>query len=247
MKKTVRLSLLVQQVRTAGRENAAWLMLMAAFAAVYVIWGSTYLAIHFAIQTMPPLLMLGSRFVIAGALLLGWLLVRGTRLPDAEQTLQASFIGVLTVGIGVGSVAWAEQYIPSGLAALLAATVPMFMVLLEWKWKRGARPSARAFIGLALGFAGVAMLVDPASLMAGLDGAGFASIVVLLGALSWSIGSLYGRDVRIPSDPFMNTAVQMLGGGAALAVLGVLRGEWGVLDMSAISLTSWLAWGPPRR
>ncbi|NNF04363.1 MAG: EamA family transporter, partial [Rhodothermales bacterium] len=218
------------------------LLLIAAFAAVYLIWGSTYLAIRIAIDSMPPLVMVGSRFVVAGVLVLAWLWIRGSRLPEAKRILHGAFVGILTVGLGTGAVAWAEQYIPSGLAALLVTTVPIWMVLLEWKWKRGARPTGRVAAGLVFGLAGVAVLVDPRGLMQSFDGSGLAIVAVLLGSVSWSIGSLYGRGAVLPRDPFMNTGIQMTSGGLFLGVLGFLRGELRGLDASSFSSEAWIAW-----
>lgn len=218
-------------------------LLVAAFAAVYLIWGSTYLAIIIAIETMPPLVMVGSRFVVAGVLVIAWLWIRGAKRPERARLVHGLFVGVLTVGLGTGAVAWAEQYIPSGLAALLVTTVPIWMVLLEWKWKNGPRPSGRVAAGLVLGLAGVVVLVDPRGLMQSFDGSGLAIIAVLLGSISWSIGSLVGRGVGVPRDPFMNSGIQMLSGGLFLSALGFLRGELTGLDIGSFSTMSWLAWG----
>ena len=217
-------------------------LLVAAFAAVYLIWGSTYLAIAIAIETMPPLVMVGSRFVVAGVAVLAWLWIRGARRPETTRVAQGAFVGILTVGLGTGAVAWAEQFIPSGLAALLVTTVPIWMVLLEWKWKNGPRPTGRVAAGLVLGLVGVAILVDPRGLMNSFDGSGLAVVAVLLGSVSWSIGSLYGRSVGVPRDPFMNTGIQMVSGGLFLTALGYLRGELTGLDLAAFSMSAWLAW-----
>src|SRR5687767_1094777 len=133
-------------------------LLVAAFAAVYVIWGSTYLAIRFAIETLPPLLMAGARFLIAGGLLYAFLRLRGTEPPSRAQWRGAALIGALLLFGGNGGVTWAEQTVPSGVVALLVALVPMWMVLLTWM-RRGPRPNGRVIIGLAMGLVGMALLI----------------------------------------------------------------------------------------
>ena len=216
--------------------------LVAALTAVYFIWGSTYLAILVAIESVPPFTMLGVRFGLAGALMVGWLLLRGHARPTWRQWRAAAVVGGLLLLVGVGSVAWAEQYIPSGLAALLVSTVPLWMVLLDWLWKRGRRPSGVIFFGLLLGLAGVVLLVDPIALLQNYSVNVGATVLVLGGALSWSAGSVHARSADLPANPFMTTAMQMFAGGVLLLIAGLFLGEWQHFDVSALSLRSFFAW-----
>ena len=216
--------------------------LVAALTAVYFIWGSTYLAILVAIETVPPFIMLGARFGLAGALMVGWLLLRGHAWPSGRQWRTATVIGGLLLLIGTGSVAWAEQYIPSGLAALLVTTVPLWMVLLDWLWKRGRRPSGIVFFGLLLGLVGVVLLVDPVAIAQNYSVDLMAAAVVLMGAFSWSAGSIHARTADLPSNPFMTTAMQMFAGGVLLILAGLLLGEGQHVDLAAVSMRSFFAW-----
>jgi drug/metabolite transporter (DMT)-like permease len=217
--------------------------LLAAFASIYLIWGSTYLAIVFAIHSMPPLLMLGARFGVAGLLLLGWAIWRGLELPSAREWLNATIVGTLTLGVGVGSVAWAEEWVPSGVAALLVTTVPLWIVLIEWKWRSGPRPNRYVWSGLILGLVGILLLVNPAD--ANLQGSRelLGALAILVAAFVFSVGAILGRDLQLPSLPAMSTATQMIGGGTALALAGLMKGEASELDMAAITMESWIAWG----
>ncbi len=218
---------------------ASRLRLLAAFAAVYVIWGSTYLAIRFAIQTLPPFLMAGARFVVAGGVLWIWALVRGTPKATAANWAAAAIVGALMFIGGNGSVVWAEQRVPSGLAALFSFT-PMWMVLFEWA-RSGSRPTSAVIGGLVCGLLGLVMLVGPADLLHGrmaLDPLGAA--VLFLGSLTWAIGSFYTtRGARLPHSWILATGMQMTLGGVLLLLLGILTGEHRHFDPSAVSLASW--------
>ena len=210
-----------------------------ALAAVYVIWGSTYLAIRFAIETLPPFWMAGVRFLVSGLLLYGWARWRGAPRPSRVHWGSAALIGGLLLMGGNGAVVWAEQRLDSGAAALLVSTVPLWMVLFEWLRKGGTRPTLGVVAGLALGFAGLVMLVKPGG--GGFNGAGVA--VLLLGCMSWAWGSLRSRHVPLPESPILTTGMEMLAGGALLMVLGLLTGEAGRLDLAGASLKSVLALG----
>jgi drug/metabolite transporter (DMT)-like permease len=216
---------------------------IAAFAAIYLIWGSTYLAIRLAIETMPPLLMAGTRFTVAGLLLFAWARTRGgAPAPTRRQWGAAALMGVLLLACGNGGVSWSEQRVASGLAALLVALVPLWTVLLEWARPGGRRPAAAVLVGLALGLGGVALLVAPGS--TGGRGVDPVGALVLLGAtLAWSIGSVSARRLPLPSSPLMATALEMLAGGAALLVAGLAGGEGRALHLAAITPRSLLALG----
>lgn len=214
------------------------LPLLAAFAAVYVIWGSTYLAIAFAIETLPPFLMLAVRFLAAGILMLLWKWYRTGKRASWVERSRAMLVGAATLGIGTGAVAWAEQEIASGVAALLVTTVPLWMVFLDWRWFGSGRPRPQVMAGLVLGVAGVALLAAP-----DLDGStrGWAMIAVVVGSASWSVGSMQSKRMRLPSDLGVSAAWQMIGGGLSLLLAGWISGEAGVLHMDAVSTGSWLA------
>jgi drug/metabolite transporter (DMT)-like permease len=217
--------------------------LVAAFAAVYVIWGSTYLSIKFAIETMPPLLMAGVRFFIAGALLYTWVRLRGgvkARWVDWRTGLIVG--GLLLVG-GNGVVVVAEQTVPSSLAALLVAMAPVWMALLDWARPGGTRPSLPVALGLAVGFGGVALLVAGGSSPSGGSVHLIGLVAVVGAALSWAAGSLYSQHAPVPESPQVGTALEMLAGGAILLVLAVATGEAGQLHLATISLKSALALG----
>lgn len=213
---------------------------IAAFAAVYIIWGSTYLAIRFAIETLPPFLMAGTRFLISGTLLYVIARARGAERPDRRNWIATAVIGALLLLGGNGGVVWAEQRVPSGLAALLVATVPVWMVTLEWL-RGGTRPTRGVVAGLLLGMAGLAMLIGPGE-FAGGRGADTLGAIVLVGAsLSWAIGSIYSRGAPLPKSPLLTTGMEMLAGGVLLALLGLATGELGRLDVGAATAKSWLS------
>jgi drug/metabolite transporter (DMT)-like permease len=212
-----------------------------AFAAVYLIWGSTYLAIRIAIETMPPFLMAGVRFLIAGALLYAWIRWRGTPRPARSHWLAATLVGGLLLLGGNGGVVWAEQRVPSGLTALLIATVPLWMVLLNWLRPGGVKPSNGVISGLTLGFIGITLLVGPGELAGGNHVDSLGAAVLIFASLLWAAGSLYSRRAQLPTSPLLATAMEMLAGGALLLTAGLLAGEWTRFAPSALSLRSWLA------
>jgi drug/metabolite transporter (DMT)-like permease len=217
------------------------LALVSAFAIVYLVWGSTYLAILFAIDTLPPFLMAGARFAIAGAVLYAWSrTVGGAVAPTAAQWRATAIVGVLLLLGGNGLVVWSEQRIPSGMAALLVGTVPCFMVLLDWLRANGQRPTGRVVAGLALGLLGLLCLVGPDSVMGGgrADLLGAAALVAA--SFSWAYGSIWSRQAPMPASPFLSTAMQMLAASVALLGVSLLLGEPWHFDVGAVSLRSWL-------
>ncbi len=216
--------------------------LLIAFAAVYIIWGSTYLGIRWAIDTMPTFLMAGTRFLVAGTILYVWSQLRGGPKATLAHWRDATIIGTLLLLGGNGLVVWAEQYVPSGLAALVVATEPLWVVLLEWLRPRGTRPTAGEILGLALGFGGVVLLVSPTT-----GGGGAARLdpvsagALVLATLSWATGSLYSRGANLPRNPLLSTGMSMLAGGAILVLVGTAMGQWGGVHLEAISLKSALS------
>ena len=211
-----------------------------AFAAVYLIWGSTYLAIRYGVETIPPFFMAGCRFVIAGATL--YLLTRagGATSPSRRHWVSASLLGALLLLCCNGGLCWAEQRVPSGLAALLLATIPIWMVLLDSRREGGTKLDLRVVGGMAIGAAGIALLVGPARLWGSsrVDLAGAA--VLMLSSFSWSLGSILSHKLELPPSPFLAAAMEMLAGGALLLLLGVVSGEGRQFHFSAVALRSLL-------
>jgi len=212
--------------------------LVAAFLAVYIVWGSTYLAIRYAIETLPPLLFSGTRFMVAGLMLYGWARLRGAAKPEPANWRLAFIIGGLLLLGGNGAVVLAERSVPSGLTALLIATEPLMVVLLDWARPGGLRPTGRVALGLALGMIGMFILIGPASL-AGANEVNLAGAAWLIAAtISWAAGSLYVARTRTRLSPTLFAGMQMIAGGALLFIAGVLHGETHGFVLAAVSLRS---------
>lgn len=216
-----------------------------AFAAVYVIWGSTYLAIRLLIDTLPGFSMVGLRFFIAGALLYSFARWRGDAAPSRAQWRNASAIGTMLLFVGTGAVVWATYHIDSGLAALMVGMEPLWMALLLWLWPFGTtpgrRPDARTFGALLVGFLGAAILAAPGADLQSGETHLLPLLVISLGCISWAAGSLWSRQADLPSSPWINTSCQMLAGGLALVIYGTAIGEWNQFQPQAVSWTSVLA------
>ncbi|MGI8481414.1 MAG: EamA family transporter, partial [Chthoniobacterales bacterium] len=216
------------------------LALVTAFAALYIIWGSTYLAIRFAIESIPPLLMAGTRFLFAGIIMFAIARMQGApRATRVDWRIALIVGGCLLVG-GNGGVTLAEQYVSSGLASLLVATVPIYIALLGWITGIAARPKPIVWLGLAGGFIGVGLLVGPALTLSPNDHhhPGIGMLILLVASFLWSAGSVYSRMVKNTPSPFMATALQMLCGGGLLTIAGLTTGELHRLDLHAISARS---------
>jgi drug/metabolite transporter (DMT)-like permease len=217
--------------------------LIMAFAAVYIIWGSTYLAIRFGVETIPPFMMAGTRFMIAGLLMYGWARFRGAQPPTRIEWRSAAIIGILLLFVGNGGVTWAEQRVPSSIAALLVATVPMWIVILDWLWHGALRPRLGVIIGLLVGFVGVLMLIGPDQLLGHnrIDLAGVG--VLMVACMAWGVGSLYSRRAVLPSSPVLATSMEMLAGGAVLFLVSAFTGEFQRFNPAMVSTRSWLSVG----
>jgi drug/metabolite transporter (DMT)-like permease len=213
----------------------------AAFAAVYIIWGSTYLAIRFVIETLPPFFMAGTRFVIAGVVLYILVRVRGASKATLPQWRSAAVVGGLMLMGGHGAVVWSEQWVPSGLASLLIACVPLWFALLIWLYYR-TRPSSGVVAGLILGFAGVGLLVGRVGALGGSQVDIVGAAVIVTGALLWASGSLYSRSARLPSSQLLATAMEMIVGGILLLLASLATGEWMRVRLDQVSLRSTLSW-----
>jgi drug/metabolite transporter (DMT)-like permease len=210
-----------------------------ALIAIYLAWGSTFLAIHFAVQSIPPFFMTGMRFLIAGLILFIWRRLAGDPAPSSAQWKSAGVIGTLLLVGGIGGVSWAEQYVNSGIAALIVAATPLWVVLLEMLQHGGKRPTMVTLAGMGGGLAGIIILIDPYHSMDRQQGYSILGIVVLLlAALSWSIGSLYSHEADLPKSALLGSGMELLVGSAGSFVLGLALGEKSQLKISAISASS---------
>ncbi len=225
----------------AGDHEPSRAKLITMFAAVYILWGSTYLAIRFAIATLPPLLMAGSRHVIAGLILYPLARLQTKEQPTRANWLAAALMGVLLLLGGNGGVCWSEQIVPSGVAALLVASVSLWMVIIEWLRPGGTRPTKRIVIGLVLGFMGLMFLVGPSKLGGRVNPIG--ATVLVLASLSWAIGSVSAKHLRLPRSPLLTTGMQSLVGGVLLILASVLFGRGASVRLESVSTRSLLALG----
>lgn len=207
-----------------------------AFASVYLVWGSTYLFMRFAVETLPPIAVAGIRYLTAGAILFAITAWRAVPEPRRIPVRGHAIVGTFLT-MGNASVALAVQRIPSGVAALMVAMTPCWMVLLEWLWRRGARPSVGVTIGLLLGLSGMFLLVGPQALAGEpIDPVGAGT--VLTGSLSWAIGSIYSRSLPRWESPIRTSAVQMVAGGMVVCLVGVVTGSFSRIDFATVSALS---------
>lgn len=216
--------------------------LILAFAAIYLIWGSTYLGIRIAVETMPPFIMSGVRFTFAGAVLLAFLKARGSAWPTAEQWRDQAIIGACLLAGGNAVVAWSEQSVPSGLTTLILGASPLVMVMMDWLRPGGTRPAPMLWAGFATGLLGLLVLLGPGALpenvrppVASLGALFFASI-------SWWGGSLFAKYTKSGATPMMAATLQMMCGGALMLLIGLAIGEGPRVNLTAITARSWLAW-----
>ncbi|HEY2963069.1 MAG TPA: EamA family transporter, partial [Pyrinomonadaceae bacterium] len=218
-------------------------VIILAFAAVYLIWGSTYLAIRYAIETLPPFLMAAARFLSAGAILFAWARFKGDKADSSfAQWRRAFLIGALLLLCGNGGVTWAEKYIASGLTALLVATEPLWVVIVNWALTR-QRPNAKVLLGVLIGLAGVALLVSGGGLNHSSGASAMSLIgagVVVLAAFLWASGSVYSNRNPIKAPTSLASGMQMLAGGSLLLLAGLVLGDFKRLNFAG---TSWVSIG----
>lgn len=207
---------------------------------VCLIWGTTYLGIRVTLETMPPLLMSGLRWTMAGSVLTAYLALRGESLPGRSAWGSILLLGFLLLGIGNGAVAWAEQWVPSGLTAVIVASSPFWMAGVEATRGDGERLTGRVAIGLMVGFLGIVVLVWPDLVSGGAHGRGFVTgvLALQLACLGWSLGSSYSRRHTRHENVFATTAAQMIAGGLMMLTVASARGEWHALHFSTRSVTA---------
>jgi drug/metabolite transporter (DMT)-like permease len=224
-----------------SHEKRAAILLVLAFAAVYVIWGSTYLAIAIGIESFPPLILPAARHLMAGLILYPLLRWKTGIRPTPIQWRTAIITGLLLLLLGNGGVCLSERTVPSGVAALLVAMVSFWMVLLDWLRPGGLRPLPRVVAGLVLGFGGLVLLVGPAHLGGSERVNPIGAGILLVASFAWACGSIYSKHGELPQSPLLGVAMQSIVGGAALWVVGLLAGEGRQLHLGAVSARSWIA------
>ena len=208
-----------------------------ALLAVYIVWGSTYLGIKIAIETFPPFLMAGIRFVIAGVLLYGFVAYKEKKRPRLIEWRDTTIIGTLLLLGGNGLVVMAEKTIPSSIAAIVIATVPLWMIAIAWCLKIQTRPNRSTLIGTFIGFIGVVMLMLPSE-QANLHFDTLGLVLTLLAAILWSLGSIYSQKAILPTSVVLSTAMLMISGGLVLIIVATLFGEWQQFHAETLSLRS---------
>ena len=214
-----------------------WIALLA----LYIVWGSTYLAILFAVDTIPPFLQAGLRFLISGLILVIWRRAAGDEMPSLKQWKPLAIVGTLLLLGGNGLVSFAEQRIASGVAALIIGTVPLWLVLIEAIRPGGVRPSWRALIGLIIGFGGIYLLIGPSELTGKFQFDVLGTLTLITAAFLWSLGSIYSRSAELPKSALMTTGEEMLEGSIPIFIVSILLGEWTSFSFAQVSGQSWLA------
>ena len=218
-------------------KTKVWVALLA----LYIVWGSTYLAIRFAVETIPPFMHASLRFLISGAILYIWRRMAGDEAPTLSNWKATAIVGAALLLGGNGLVAWAEQTVPSGIAALMISTSPFWLVLFEAARSGGVKPTWQSIVGLILGFGGVFLLIGPAEIL-GTSGRfdTFGIILLLLAPISWSMGSIYARGADMPKSTLLGTGMEMLTGAVALFLVSLVKGELSGFSFGQVSSQSWL-------
>ncbi len=216
-------------------------LVLGAFVAVYILWGSTYLAIRVGVETVPPLMLAGLRHFTVGLLLYPILRWKTGVRPSAANWKSAAVTGCLLLFVGNGGVSWAEQIVPSGITALLVTMVSLWLVIVDWLRPGGHRPVPKVILGLILGFAGVALLVGP-SHWGGSEPVDLRGVAVLvIACFAWACGSIYSKHGSMPSSALLGVAMQSFSGGVALLIAGLVSGEFHRFHFATVSWRSWVA------
>lgn len=215
----------------------------AAFAYVYFAWGATYMGVHFALESMPPFLLTGCRFVLAGSLLMALLWIfhsKNFHWGDLREWRDAGVVGTMLLIGGNGSMVWAQQYVPSSIAALIFGSMPLCIILMEWVRPNGTAPSVRTCIGLALGFIGLCILIQPSAGTPDSHTETLGKLALVFAACSWSAGAIYSRHVHAKGSPMLPMARQMIVAGIALLVISWAHRDWDHFSFGQVTLTSWV-------
>jgi drug/metabolite transporter (DMT)-like permease len=213
--------------------------ILLAFGAVYFLWGSTYLAIKYAVASIPPFVMGATRFIVAGVALYAFARWRGQPAPNRTEWRNAALTGVLMLAFGNGALIWSEQTVPSGICAIIVATVPLWMVLLDWLRPRGVRPRGTMFVGLALGLIGIAVLIGSGARgHVPVTGA----LVLMLGSICWAIGSILTRHTDRPRSALVYSALQMVAASAAFAIMAFAFGEVREFSLTRVTVSGVVGW-----
>jgi len=212
-----------------------------AFAIIYLVWGSTFLAIRVGVREVPPLILAAMRFLAAGLVLYGWMAARGERSPNQRQWLSALLLAILIFLFDYGLLFWAERRVPSGLAAVMMATIPVFTALAEIVFLRTQKLTVRLALALMLGVGGVAVLTSSSVRLGGAPIDRLGAVALIVGAISWSAASILSRKLPLPESKGMSSGAQMLVGGVLLALAAAARGEFRSFQPAAVSQGAWLA------
>jgi drug/metabolite transporter (DMT)-like permease len=223
------------------KDSRGQIALVAAFAAIYIIWGSTYLVNYFAIQEIPPFLMSGSRFMIAGGILFVYASISGGAMPTVLQWKNGLLAGFLFLALGTGLVVWSEQYIDTGLVALFVAFEPLVIVMMVWVW-RGQVPGWNSILGVAVGVIGMVLLVGQPKVTGDRETL-FGVLAITVAIFSWAFASIYVTKIELPKSGLQSAAVQMIGGGVSLLLLGAVSGEQEGFDVQKVGARAWLSYG----
>jgi drug/metabolite transporter (DMT)-like permease len=224
----------------AQRRRTTWKTLLA-FAIIYFVWGSTYLAIRVGVREVPPFLLAAMRFLVAGFVLYGWMIARGERSPSGRQWMSASSLAILIFVLDYGLVFWAEQRVPSGIAAVMMATIPAFMAVSEIIFLRTQRLTVRLGTALLIGIGGVAVLVSRSLNLSGAPIDPVGAVALIVASMSWSVASAVARKLPLPPSKVMSSGAQMLAGGVFLALAAAALGEFRNFHPSSVSRGAWFS------
>ncbi len=230
-----------QVLQSSGEHRTSPIALWTALGTVYLIWGSTYLAIRFTVETLPPFLSAAGRFIISGSALYAWRRAAGDPKPSRLEWRNAAIVGLFLLVGGNGGVVWAAQFIPSSLSALLVATAPLWMILIDAVRPGGAWPNFKSMLGIVIGFCGVGFLIGWNASQP-TDVNFYAALSVVVAAFFWAVGSIYGKTAKLPNSPLIVTGMEMLAGGTVQIGIAWLFGEFSYLDFNAVSSRSAASW-----
>jgi drug/metabolite transporter (DMT)-like permease len=214
---------------------------LSAFAIIYFVWGSTFLAIRIGVHEVPPFLFAAMRFLVAGLVLYGWMIARGERSPTPRQWLSATFLALLIFVFDYGVLFWAEQRVPSGIAAVMMATIPVFIALSEIILLRSQKLTVRLAFALLVGIVGVAVLMSRSFNLGAAPIDTFGALALIFASISWSVASVLSRKLQLPASKVMSSGAQMLAGGVLLTCASAALGEFRRFDPLAVSRAAWLA------